>query len=45
MAVTILIADDDAVARLVENMVQKCGYENVSHGNCALSGGRNATRV
>ena len=28
MAATILIADDDAVARrLVENMVQKCGYE------------------
>src|SRR5438874_1905490 len=28
MAVTILIADDDAVQRrLVENMVQKCGYE------------------
>src|SRR6187431_2356256 len=30
MAATILIADDDAVARrLVENMVQKCGYETV----------------
>src|ERR671919_1610880 len=28
MAATILIADDDAVQRrLVENMVQKCGYE------------------
>ena len=28
MAASILIADDDAVARrLVENMVQKCGYE------------------
>src|ERR1700748_3844244 len=28
MAACILIADDDAVARrLVENMVQKCGYE------------------
>jgi DNA-binding NtrC family response regulator len=30
MAASILIADDDAVARrLVENMVQKCGYEAV----------------
>src|ERR1700754_884844 len=30
MAASILIADDDAVARrLVENMVQKCGYETV----------------
>ena len=30
MAATILIADDDAVARrLLENMVQKCGYETV----------------
>ncbi|MBR0775653.1 sigma-54-dependent Fis family transcriptional regulator [Bradyrhizobium diazoefficiens] len=30
MAACILIADDDAVARrLVENMVQKCGYEAV----------------
>ena len=30
MAATILIADDDAVARrLVENMVQKCGYETI----------------
>src|SRR5271167_2347983 len=30
MAATILIADDDAVQRrLVENMVQKCGYETV----------------
>src|SRR5262250_657823 len=30
MAATILIADDDAVQRrLVENMVQKCGYEAV----------------
>src|SRR4029450_3511830 len=28
MAATILIADDDAVQRrLVENMVQKCGYQ------------------
>src|SRR5438477_5080568 len=30
MAATILITDDDAVARrLVENMVQKCGYETL----------------
>ena len=30
MAATILIADDDAVQRrLVENMVQKCGYESL----------------
>ncbi|MGC1561926.1 MAG: sigma-54 dependent transcriptional regulator [Bradyrhizobium sp.] len=30
MAATILIADDDAVQRrLVQNMVQKCGYESV----------------
>jgi DNA-binding NtrC family response regulator len=30
MAATILIADDDAVQRrLVENMVQKCGYETI----------------
>src|SRR3978361_147285 len=30
MAASILIADDDAVQRrLVENMVQKCGYETV----------------
>src|SRR3569833_2365773 len=30
MAATILIADDDPVQRrLVENMVQKCGYETV----------------
>src|SRR3954470_22624057 len=30
MAATILIADDDAVQRrLVENMVQKCGYEPI----------------
>jgi DNA-binding NtrC family response regulator len=30
MAASILIADDDAVARrLVENMVQKCGYETL----------------
>src|SRR6266576_3486207 len=31
MAATILIADDDAVQRrLVENMVQKCGYETLA---------------
>ena len=30
MAATILIADDDPVQRrLVENMVQKCGYEAI----------------
>ena len=30
MTATILIADDDAVQRrLVENMVQKCGYEAI----------------
>jgi len=30
MAVSILIADDDAIQRrLVENMVQKCGYETI----------------
>src|SRR6195952_4309359 len=30
MAATVLIADDDVVQRrLVENMVQKCGYETV----------------
>src|SRR6202012_5473611 len=30
MPATILIADDDAVQRrLVENMVQKCGYESI----------------
>ena len=29
MAASILIADDDAIARrLVENMVQKCGYDD-----------------
>jgi DNA-binding NtrC family response regulator len=34
MAVTILIADDDAVQRrLVENMVQRCGYEAVTVDN------------
>ena len=40
MAATILIADDDAVARrLVENMVQKCGYETVvvDSGDAAIS--------
>jgi len=40
MAATILIADDDAVQRrLVENMVQKCGYETlvVDSGDAALA--------
>jgi DNA-binding NtrC family response regulator len=40
MAATILIADDDAVARrLVENMVQKCGYETlvVDSGDAAVA--------
>ena len=40
MAATILIADDDAVARrLVENMVQKCGYEAlvVESGDAAIA--------
>lgn len=40
MAATILIADDDAVQRrLVENMVQKCGYEAfvVDSGDAAVS--------
>src|SRR5881227_430695 len=40
MAVTILIADDDAVQRrLVENMVQKCGYEPlvVDSGDAAIA--------
>jgi len=39
MAATILIADDDAVQRrLVENMVQKCGYETavVESGDAAV---------
>src|SRR3954471_13410618 len=39
MAATILIADDDAVQRrLVENMVQKCGYEAivVESGDAAI---------
>ena len=40
MAATILIADDDAVQRrLVENMVQKCGYEVlvVDSGDAAVA--------
>jgi DNA-binding NtrC family response regulator len=40
MAASILIADDDAVARrLVENMVQKCGYETlvVDSGDAAIT--------
>jgi DNA-binding NtrC family response regulator len=40
MAASILIVDDDAVARrLVENMVQKCGYETVvvESGDAAIS--------
>src|SRR5215218_4927323 len=40
MAATILIADDDAVQRrLVENMVQKCGYEAlvVESGDAAVA--------
>jgi DNA-binding NtrC family response regulator len=40
MAATILIADDDAVQRrLVENMVQKCGYEPlvVDSGDAAVT--------
>src|SRR5260221_12758284 len=40
MAGSILIADDDAVARrLVENMVQKCGYETlvVDSGDAAIA--------
>src|SRR5215216_4129041 len=40
MAATILIADDDAVQRrLVENMVQKCGYEVlvVDSGDAAIA--------
>jgi DNA-binding NtrC family response regulator len=40
MAATILIADDDAVQRrLVENMVQKCGYEAlvVENGDDAVA--------
>src|SRR5436305_402297 len=40
MAATILIADDDAVQRrLVDNMVQRCGYETlvVDSGDAALA--------
>jgi DNA-binding NtrC family response regulator len=40
MAATILIADDDAVQRrLVENMVQRCGYETivVDSGDAAMA--------
>ena len=40
MAASILIADDDAVARrLLENMVQKCGYETlvVESGDAAIA--------
>src|SRR5213079_145815 len=40
MAASILIADDDAVQRrLVENMVQKCGYETivVESGDAAIA--------
>jgi DNA-binding NtrC family response regulator len=40
MPASILIADDDAVARrLVENMVQKCGYETVvvDSGDAAIA--------
>jgi DNA-binding NtrC family response regulator len=40
MAATILIADDDAVQRrLVENMVQKCGYEAIAvdSGDAAIA--------
>src|ERR1043165_7130665 len=40
MAVTVLIADDDAVQRrLVENMVQRCGYESVTveSGDAAIA--------
>src|SRR4051794_33752282 len=40
MAATILIADDDAVQRrLVENMVQRCGYEStaVDNGDAVIS--------
>jgi DNA-binding NtrC family response regulator len=40
MAASILIADDDAVSRrLVENMVQKCGYETivVDSGDAAIA--------
>src|ERR1700675_4868863 len=40
MAASILIVDDDAVARrLVENMVQRCGYEAivVDSGDTAIA--------
>src|SRR3990170_1203164 len=40
MAASILIVDDDAVARrLVENMVQKCGYQTivVDSGDAAIA--------
>src|SRR5438552_7624486 len=40
MAASILVVDDDAVARrLVENMVQKCGYETlvVESGDAAIA--------
>ena len=40
MPATILIADDDAVQRrLVENMVQKCGYETITvdSGDAAIA--------
>ncbi len=40
MAASILIADDDAVQRrLVENMVQKCGYETITvdSGDAAIA--------
>src|SRR6185312_684258 len=40
MAASILIADDDAVARrLVENMVQRCGYDTivVDSGDAAIA--------
>ena len=40
MAVTVLIADDDAVQRrLVENMVQRCGYQAlaVDSGDAAIA--------
>src|ERR1700756_5896694 len=40
MPATILIADDDAVQRrLVENMVQKCGYETIAvdSGDAAIA--------
>ena len=48
MAATILIADDDAVQRrLVENMVQKCGYETlvVDSGDAAIAAADRAGRA